>query len=180
LGSIGGQYNTPVAYQSDKLINNELGWKTEWADHSVLFNGAIYQENWNNAQVAFFDPGLTGELTFNTNGPNYRVRGLESAVIWRVTHGLPIQGSGAWNSGEQTNSPFLTANANCTATSTLQILKAFTPALSPPAQSAGRLRRFALPTSPTSSETARQARHVWRSAHLLSLYIFDRDFDAAA
>jgi iron complex outermembrane receptor protein len=102
LGSIGGQYNTPVAYQSDKLINNELGWKTEWANHSVLFNGAIYQEDWNNAQVAVFDPGLTGELTFNTNGP----------------HRLTIQGSGAWNSGEQTNSPFLTVNANCTATST--------------------------------------------------------------
>src|ERR1017187_7545642 len=54
----------------------------------------VYQEDWNNAQVAFFDPGLTGELTFNTNGPNYRVRGLETAVIWRVTHGLNDPGIG--------------------------------------------------------------------------------------
>ena len=117
LGAINGMYNTPLAYQSDKLINNELGWKTEWADHSVQFNGAIYEEDWRNAQVSFFDPGATGELTFNTNGPNYRVRGLETSVVWRVTHGLTVQGSSAWNSSEQTNSPFLTVNAGCTATS---------------------------------------------------------------
>ncbi len=119
LGAINGQYNTPTAYSSDKLINNELGWKTEWADHSVQFNGAVYQENWDNAQVAFFDPGPggTGELTFNTNGPNYRIRGVETSVVWRATHGLTVQGSGAWNSGEQTNSPFLTVNDNCTSTS---------------------------------------------------------------
>jgi outer membrane receptor protein involved in Fe transport len=118
LGKLGGEYNTPISYPSDKLINKEIGWKTEWADHTVQVNGAIYQEDWSNAQTAIFDPGVLGNLTFNANGPNYRVRGLEQAVVWRVTHGLTFQGSAAWNSSSQTNTPYLLVNANCTATST--------------------------------------------------------------
>jgi len=117
LGKLNGEYNTPIAYQSDKLINNEVGWKTEWADHRLQLNGAVYQEDWINAQDAVFDPGVLGNLTFNTNGANYRVRGLETTLVWRVTHGLTMQASGAWNSSEQTNSPYLTVNAGCTATS---------------------------------------------------------------
>src|SRR5208283_5492983 len=52
-----------------------------------------------------------GNLTFNTNGPNYRVRGLETSVIWRAMHGLTVQGSAAWNSSEQTNTPYLNVNS---------------------------------------------------------------------
>jgi len=118
LGKLGGEYNTPISYPSDKLINKEIGWKTEWADHSVQLNGAVYQEDWSNAQTAVFDPGVLGNLTFNANGPNYRVRGLEQALVWRVTHGLTFQGSAAWNSSSQTNTPYLLVNANCSATST--------------------------------------------------------------
>jgi outer membrane receptor protein involved in Fe transport len=118
LDKLGGEYNTPISYPSDKLINNEIGWKTEWADHTLQINGAVYQEDWTNAQTAVFDPGVLGNLTFNANGPNYRVRGLEQAVVWRVTHGLTLQGSAAWNSSSQTNVPYLLVNANCTASST--------------------------------------------------------------
>jgi iron complex outermembrane receptor protein len=114
LGKLDGEYNTPISYPSDKLINNEVGWKTEWANHSLQFNGAAYQETWDNAQTVVFDPGYLGNLTFNTNGPNYRVRGLETSVVWRATHGLTVQGSAAWNSSEQTNTPYLTVNS-CTA-----------------------------------------------------------------
>ena len=112
-GKLGGLYDTPLAYNSDRLLNNELGWKTEWADHSVLFNGALYQEDWNSAQSVVFDPTQLGNLTYNTNGPNYRVRGVETTLVWRPMHGLTIQGSSAWNSTRQTNAPILTANDAC-------------------------------------------------------------------
>jgi iron complex outermembrane recepter protein len=111
-------YETPSFYSSDKLINNEIGWKTEWADHTLQINGAVYQETWDNAQIVVFDPGVLGNLTFNDNGPNFRVRGIEQAVVWRATHGLTFQGSAAWNSSSQTNIPYLTVNSGCTATST--------------------------------------------------------------
>jgi iron complex outermembrane recepter protein len=105
------QYATPKFYVSDSLTNNELGWKTLWWEHRIQFNGAIYQENWSNAQVGFFCPqcGL-GNLTYGTNGPDYRVRGVELQLVARVAEGLTIQGSASWNSTEQTNSPSLIGN----------------------------------------------------------------------
>jgi len=72
------QYCSPLAYASDTLTNNEIGWKTEFFEHRLQFNGAFYQENWNNVQVSFFDPGVLGNLGFGTNGPDYRVRGIET------------------------------------------------------------------------------------------------------
>jgi outer membrane receptor protein involved in Fe transport len=105
------QYITPATYAPDTLTNNEVGWKSEWLARRLQFNGAVYQEDWKNALVSFFDPqGGFGNLTFSTNGPNYRVRGVEIQLVTRITDGLTIQGSASWNSTNQTNSPFLTNN----------------------------------------------------------------------
>ena len=105
-----GQYFTPAGYAPDQLTNNEIGWKTQWLDHRFELNGAVYKEDWKNVQLAFFDPKDLGNHTFNTNGANYRVKGLETQLIARITSRLTILGSFAWNSTEQTNSPFLIAN----------------------------------------------------------------------
>jgi len=104
------QYFTPVSYHSDDLTNNEVGWKTEFLDHRLQWNGAIYQEKWKDVQVAFFDTGVTGNVFFNTNGQNFTIKGLEQSLIWRVTNGLTLQGAAAWNHSEQTNSPALIDN----------------------------------------------------------------------
>jgi iron complex outermembrane recepter protein len=110
FGVAGGEYNTPSDYASDSLTNKEIGFKTEFFDHRLQFNGAFYQENWNNVQFAFFDPGQLGNLTFTTNGPDYRIRGFETSVIARITEGFSVQGSSSYNKSEQTNSPYLINN----------------------------------------------------------------------
>ena len=104
------QYCSPLPYASDNLTNNEFGWKTEFFNHRLQWNGAIYKEDWKNVQVSFFDPGVLGNVGFNTNGPDYRIRGVETSVIAVLAHGLTAQGGASWNSSEQTNSPFLIAN----------------------------------------------------------------------
>jgi iron complex outermembrane receptor protein len=104
------QYCSPLAFASDNLTNNELGWKTEFFSHRLQWNGAVYQENWNNVQVSFFDPGVLGNVGFGTNGPNYRIRGVETSFIAVLARGLTAQGAASWNSSEQTNSPYLLAN----------------------------------------------------------------------
>jgi iron complex outermembrane recepter protein len=105
---LNGTFETPLTFAPDTLINNEVGWKTEWFDHRFQFNGAVYQEDWKNVQVLFFDPqGGLGNLVFTTNGPNYRVRGAETQFIARVMRGLTLSGAASWNSGSQTNSPYL-------------------------------------------------------------------------
>ena len=106
-----GQYNTPTNYSPDTLINNEIGFKTEFLNHRVQLNGAIYQEDWKNTIVEFFAPQLGfGNLTFVTNGPNYRVRGGELQLNTLVTEGLTVMGSATYNRSFQVNSPFLIDN----------------------------------------------------------------------
>jgi len=100
-------YQTPQSYAPDTLINNELGWKTQWFDHRLQFNGAVYQEDWKDVQVQIFQSCCYGNLSFVTNGPNYRVRGVETEIVGRPTHELTVIGSASWNSSNLTNAPFL-------------------------------------------------------------------------
>ncbi|HVH84329.1 MAG TPA: TonB-dependent receptor [Steroidobacteraceae bacterium] len=101
------QFAVPRSYLSDKLTNNEIGWKTEWLDHRLQWNGALYREEWDNVQVAFFDPGVTGNVFFDTNGQNFLIKGVETSLVARVVTGLTLQAAGSWNRSEQTNSPTL-------------------------------------------------------------------------
>jgi outer membrane receptor protein involved in Fe transport len=95
-----GLFEPPLAYDPDTLTNNEIGWKTEWLDHRLQFNGAIYQEVWKNTQIAIFDPGITGNLIFTTNGPDYRVRGIETSIVAQPLRGLTVTAAGSLNSSE--------------------------------------------------------------------------------
>ncbi len=102
------QYLLPKSYHSDSLTNNEIGWKTEWLGHRLEWNGAVYRENWNDVQIAFFDPGIgLGNIYYDTNGQNFVIKGVETSVIARVMTGLTLQGAASWNQSRQTNSPAL-------------------------------------------------------------------------
>ncbi len=104
------QYLIPRAYSSDKLTNAEFGWKTEFFNRRLQWNGAIYQEDWKDVQIAFFNPGLVGNLFYNTNGQNFVVKGLETSLIARPFSGLILQAAASWNRSRQTNSPALVNN----------------------------------------------------------------------
>jgi len=101
-GPLKGVFTPPVSYAPDNLTNFELGWKTEWLDRHLQINGAVYREDWKDTQIEIFDPGFTGNLTFTTNGPDYRVKGLELQFIALPVQGLQIAGAAAWNSSEVT------------------------------------------------------------------------------
>ncbi len=106
------QYIVPESYKPDQLNNYEIGWKTNWRLFHRYFqwNTSFYREDWNNVQIAFFDPGLTGTIFFNTNGQNFRINGVETSFVAQIWRGLKLLGSGAWNSSEQLNSPALIDN----------------------------------------------------------------------
>jgi iron complex outermembrane receptor protein len=107
------QFCVPAYTVPDNVTNKEFGWKTEWWGHRIQFNGAVYEEDWTNAQTGFFDPqGGLGNLAFSTNGPSYRVRGLEPSLLALVTSGLTLQVAASWNTSSETKSPYLIAN-NC-------------------------------------------------------------------
>ncbi|MGB8328094.1 MAG: TonB-dependent receptor [Steroidobacteraceae bacterium] len=91
--------NVPLAYDSDHLTNKEIGWKTSWWGRRIVFNGAVYQEDWKDIQYTVFNPNVSN-LTFSLNGPTYRVRGTEEDVTVRLTDKLTLQASASWNSSE--------------------------------------------------------------------------------
>jgi iron complex outermembrane receptor protein len=94
----GGWY-PGLVFAPDTLTNNELGWKTTWLDRRLQWDGAIYQEDWNHAQISLNAPGIV-DLSLFINGGNYRVRGVETSLIARVASGLSIEAGGAWDHSE--------------------------------------------------------------------------------
>ena len=94
-----------IAYQSDNLINNEVGYKMQFFDHRLTLDGAFYQEDWTNVQDRLFDPGAFGNLAFLVNGPDYRVRGTELQATARATQNLTFTGGFSANTSKQRSSP---------------------------------------------------------------------------
>jgi outer membrane receptor protein involved in Fe transport len=101
------QYARPGSYRSDKLINNEIGIRSEFLNHQVLLNLSVYQMQWNDIQWQVFDPANLGNTTYIANGPDYRIRGVELQVIARASESLTLEGSSSWNSSYQRNAPCL-------------------------------------------------------------------------
>jgi outer membrane receptor protein involved in Fe transport len=93
-----GGWQPPLAVTPDSLTNNELGWKTNWLDERIQWNGALYQENWDHVQLDSTDASVIGASAIN--GGDYRVRGLETSGKARVTDGLTLEFGAAWNHSE--------------------------------------------------------------------------------
>lgn len=90
----GGVNRTAAAgigpYQADYLKNYEIGWKTQWFDRRLRWNGAVFQEDWNNFQFSFLGPN---SVTIIQNGGNARIRGIENEIEWAVTGALTLSSS---------------------------------------------------------------------------------------
>ena len=78
-------------YKADFLKNYELGWKTQWADHRVRFNGAVFLEDWKDFQFSFLTN--PGSLTVIDNAGQARIKGLEANIEWSATSALTLIGS---------------------------------------------------------------------------------------
>jgi iron complex outermembrane recepter protein len=94
-----GGYYPDLAFAPDTLTNNEVGWKTMWLDRRIQWDGAIYQEDWDHAQISLSAPGVVS-LGLVINGGNYQVRGIETSLAARLAEGLSIEAGGAWNHSE--------------------------------------------------------------------------------
>jgi len=67
-------------YQADFLKNYEVGWKTQWLDNHLRWNGALFYEDWDNFQFSFLGPN---SVTIVANAGQARVKGAESELEWR-------------------------------------------------------------------------------------------------
>jgi outer membrane receptor protein involved in Fe transport len=97
-------------YGADKLDNYELGWKTTFG--AFRWNGAVYQEDWNNIQLSFL--GANG-LTEIRNAGIARIRGVEMDAGFRAG-GFSLNAAFSYNDAEIRRDFCLIANAtfDCT------------------------------------------------------------------
>jgi len=95
----GGINRNPDAgdYKSDFLTNWEAGWKTQWNDNTLQFNGAVFFEEWDDFQISF--PGANG-ITQVDNGPSAEITGMEGQILWVPTQNLNISTSFAFIDSE--------------------------------------------------------------------------------
>jgi iron complex outermembrane receptor protein len=76
-----------VPYQPDYLKNYEIGWKTQWWDRRLRWNGALFWEDWQNFQFGFLVPP---SITAITNAGNARIKGWENDIIFLPTNSLTL------------------------------------------------------------------------------------------
>ena len=65
---------------------------------------------WNNVQFLFFQPTVTGNTTFATNGPTYDIKGVELQFVARPMDGVTLQGSATYNDNTEAEAPCLIGN----------------------------------------------------------------------
>lgn len=80
-------------YQADFLTNYEAGWKTQWLDHRLRWNGAAFWEDWKNFQFSF--TGQNG-LGIIANGGNARIKGIENEIQFAATNALTLSLNFTW------------------------------------------------------------------------------------
>jgi outer membrane receptor protein involved in Fe transport len=107
FGLRANQATHSLGFDSDTLVNNELGFKSEFLSHRLLLNATVYRMNWNDVASPLFNPPFLGNTTWVANGPSYTVKGVELQLTARLPAGLTLQGASSWNSVRQANSPCL-------------------------------------------------------------------------
>ncbi|MEJ8567728.1 TonB-dependent receptor [Elongatibacter sediminis] len=92
----------PVTYDTDDVINYELGWKATLAGGAVQWNGAVYYVEWEDMQTSRFDPINVSILTFIDNAADSEIRGIETDFVWAATDNLTLHGALAYIDTELT------------------------------------------------------------------------------
>ncbi len=123
----GGNNRRPEAlsYQADTLENYEIGWKTDWLNHRLRWNGAVFYEKWKNAQTSV--QGQFG-ITAIVNAGNAKVEGMESDLNWAATDHLTLTASGTGLLKAELTSTFCGPTPVGTAQSTCAPADVFAPA----------------------------------------------------
>nr|WP_232059354.1 TonB-dependent receptor [Kineobactrum salinum] len=78
----------PQGFESDSVVNYELGVRSSWLDGMLTLNGAVYHLVWDNIQVTERSPdNLFGYLN---NAGEAQVDGIELELSWLPTANLEV------------------------------------------------------------------------------------------
>ena len=76
-----GSFVVPYAIDTDEVTNYEFGWKTDFPDSNLRFNGSLFHIEVERLQTSIFEPSISN-LFFASNAANAEITGLEGDFIW--------------------------------------------------------------------------------------------------
>lgn len=82
----------PCTFATDEVTNWELGWKLNFFDNRLQFNGNAFFVDWSDVITSVFNQDIFF-LTFNDNAADAEVMGIEGDIIWSVTPNLTLWGA---------------------------------------------------------------------------------------
>ena len=77
-------------YLEDTLVNYEAGFKSQWADNTLVLNGAFFYQKWKDFQFPIL--GENG-LTEIQNAAQARIYGFEADMTWAPTDRFTLNGA---------------------------------------------------------------------------------------
>ncbi|MEH6568500.1 MAG: TonB-dependent receptor [Halioglobus sp.] len=91
-GRVDSQLNARLPYDPETVDNYELGFKTEWADGRVRFNGALFYMDYQDKQeeIGLSSDGPTGQSIVVFNAADATMQGLELELQAIVTERLSM------------------------------------------------------------------------------------------
>jgi iron complex outermembrane receptor protein len=94
----------PDFYESDELLNFEIGWKTSLLNDSLRFNGALYKIEWDGMQVTTLNFDISN-LAFINNTADSEITGIEFDSAWAVNENFTFFTNFSYNDTELTRVP---------------------------------------------------------------------------
>ena len=91
-----GTFTVPFAIDTDDLTNYELGWKADFFENTLRFNGAVFFSEIERLQTTIFDPSITN-LFFSDNAADAEVKGIEGDFIWAPASIMGLTVTGAFS-----------------------------------------------------------------------------------
>ena len=92
---------TPVVgrtYEADYITNYEFGWKTQWLENRLRWNGAAYFMQWDDMQHTRYDLAQYGSpVGLTVNVAEAEISGFETDVTFLAAEGWTISGGLAYN-----------------------------------------------------------------------------------
>ncbi len=90
-------------YAPDYISNYEFGWKTQWLDNRLRWNGAAYHMEWTDMQHTRYDLAQYGSpVGLTVNVTEAEIDGFETDITFLVHEGWTIAGGLAYNQAENT------------------------------------------------------------------------------
>lgn len=103
-GGGSGSVNIPFFFESDNVDSYELGWKAQFSENTLRFNGAVYYTDFTDLQQGVLDFSIDNSSFFDNVG-DAEIKGLEFDLTWAATDNLSVFGSFSYIDSELVELP---------------------------------------------------------------------------